>query len=54
MSADGINGCATREFRFAADQNGGQRLTGALDRAAVIPDALSAEQVRAWRTRAFG
>ncbi|WP_447001901.1 glycosyl hydrolase family 95 catalytic domain-containing protein [Saccharothrix isguenensis] len=54
VPADGIDGCATRELRFAADQAGGQRLIGALDRAAIIPDALSAEEVGAWRTRAFG
>jgi alpha-L-fucosidase 2 len=50
----GINGCATRELRFAADQGGGQRLTGAVDRAAIFADALTAEEVRDWRTRAFG
>ena len=51
---DGINGCATRQLRFAADQGGGQRLTGAVDRAAIFADALSAEEVGTWRTRAFG
>jgi alpha-L-fucosidase 2 len=51
---DGINGCATRELRFGADQGGGQRLTGALDRAAVLPVALDAGQVPNWRTHAFG
>jgi alpha-L-fucosidase 2 len=50
----GINGCATRELRFAADQGGGQRLTGAVDRAAIIPDALPETEVRDWRTRVFG
>ncbi len=50
----GIDGCATRQLRFAADQDGGQRLTGAVDRAAIIPDALPAEEVPGWRTRAFG
>ena len=50
----GINGCATRELRFAADQGGGQRLTGAVDRAAIIPDALSETEIRDWRTRVFG
>ncbi|MFE2752046.1 glycoside hydrolase N-terminal domain-containing protein [Actinosynnema sp. NPDC059335] len=54
VSGAGINGCATRQLRFAADQDGGQRLTGAVDRAAVIPAALSADQVGSWRTRAFG
>ena len=51
---DGINGCATRQLRFAADQGGGQRLTGAVDRAAIFAEALSAEEIPAWRTRAFG
>jgi alpha-L-fucosidase 2 len=50
----GITGCATRQLRFAADQDGGQRLTGAVDRAAIFADALSAEEVAGWRTRAFG
>ncbi|MFC0107137.1 glycosyl hydrolase family 95 catalytic domain-containing protein [Kibdelosporangium aridum] len=51
---DGINGCATRQLRFAVDQNGGQRLTGAVDRAAIFADALTAAEVSTWRTRAFG
>ena len=54
VSDTGITGCATRQLRFAADQGGGQRLTGAVDRAAVFADALSAEEVPGWRTRAFG
>jgi alpha-L-fucosidase 2 len=32
--ADGIFGDATRPRRFAADQGGGQRLSGAVDRTA--------------------
>jgi alpha-L-fucosidase 2 len=54
VSDEGINGCATRQLRFAVDQDGGQRLTGAVDRAAIFADALSAEEIRNWRTRAFG
>jgi len=50
----GVNGCATRQLRFAADQDGGQRLTGAVDRAAIFADALSETEVRTWRDRAFG
>jgi alpha-L-fucosidase 2 len=50
----GIDGCATRQLRFAADQDGGQRLTGAVDRAAILPEALTADEVPTWRTRAFG
>jgi alpha-L-fucosidase 2 len=50
----GVDGCATRELRFAADQGGGQRLVGAVDRAAIIPDALSETEVRDWRARVFG
>ena len=50
----GINGCATRELRFGADQNGGQRLTGEVDRIAILPQALPADQVRTWQARAFG
>ncbi|PRX49195.1 alpha-L-fucosidase 2 [Prauserella shujinwangii] len=51
---DGINGCATRELRFGADQNGGQRLTGAVDRTAILPHALDAAEVADWRGHAFG
>ncbi|MFI7680791.1 glycosyl hydrolase family 95 catalytic domain-containing protein [Actinophytocola sp. NPDC049390] len=50
---DGINGCATRQLRFAADQNGGQRLTGAVDRAAILPEALTQEEIPTWHTKAF-
>jgi alpha-L-fucosidase 2 len=51
---DGINGCATRELRFAADQGGGQRLAGAVDQAAILPEALPAAEVPNWRAHAFG
>jgi alpha-L-fucosidase 2 len=51
---DGINGCATRELRFGADQGGGQRLTGAVDRTAILPVALDAAEVPNWRAHAFG
>ncbi|GAB3463333.1 glycosyl hydrolase family 95 catalytic domain-containing protein [Actinophytocola sediminis] len=51
---EGINGCATRELRFGADQGGGQRLTGAVDRVAILPVALDATQVADWRAHAFG
>ncbi|OLF10337.1 glycosyl hydrolase family 95 catalytic domain-containing protein [Actinophytocola xanthii] len=51
---DGINGCATRELRFGADQGGGQRLTGSVDRTAILPVALSAAEVPRWRDHAFG
>jgi alpha-L-fucosidase 2 len=54
VSDSGINGCATRELRFGADQGGGQRLTGAVDRAAIVPEALSDTEVRDWRARVFG
>ncbi len=54
VPADGINGCATRELRFAADQNGGQRLTGVVDRMAVIAESLSASEIASWKERAFG
>jgi alpha-L-fucosidase 2 len=51
---DGINGCATRELRFGADQAGGQRLAGAVDQAAILPEALPASEVPNWRAHAFG
>ncbi|WP_347699388.1 glycoside hydrolase N-terminal domain-containing protein [Nonomuraea sp. B12E4] len=52
-TADGIAGCASRPLRFGADQGGGQRLTGGVDRAAVLARALTAEEVRTWRDLAF-
>jgi alpha-L-fucosidase 2 len=47
---DGINGCATRQLRFGADQNGGQRLTGSADRMLILARALAADQVATWRS----
>jgi hypothetical protein len=47
---DGINGCATRQLRFGADQGGGQRLTGSVDRMLILPRALTADQVADWRS----
>ena len=49
VTADGINGCATRELRFGADQSGGQQLTGSVDRTAIFPTLLTAEQVASWQ-----
>ncbi|MBB5078815.1 hypothetical protein HNR40_004301 [Nonomuraea endophytica] len=53
VSADGINGCATRPLQFGADQNGGQRLVGAVDRMAIFPRQLSGSEVRGWQDLAF-
>ncbi|MFD0745680.1 LamG-like jellyroll fold domain-containing protein [Phytohabitans flavus] len=49
-----IFGCNNRELRFAADQGGGQRLTGEVDRVAIFPSALSAADVARWQALAFG
>jgi alpha-L-fucosidase 2 len=49
----GIDACATRELRFAADQGGGQRLTGEVDRMAIFPRLLSEEDVARWQSLAF-
>ncbi|WP_399344663.1 glycosyl hydrolase family 95 catalytic domain-containing protein [Umezawaea sp. Da 62-37] len=54
VGAGGVNGCATRQLRFGADQDGGQRLTGAVDRMAVLPRALGSNEVPNWRSIAFG
>jgi len=48
-----IFGCNTRELRFAADQGGGQRLTGEVDRLAIFARALPAAEVPDWQTLAF-
>ncbi|MCK2216936.1 glycoside hydrolase N-terminal domain-containing protein [Actinomadura sp. ATCC 31491] len=53
VTADGIAGCASRPVRFGADQGGGQRLTGGVDRAAILARALTAEEVKTWRDLAF-
>ncbi|TDD42055.1 glycoside hydrolase family 95 protein [Nonomuraea terrae] len=53
VSSDGIVGCATRPLRFAADQGGGQRLTGAVDRMAIWPRALPESDLRSWQELAF-
>ncbi|MEV0384794.1 glycoside hydrolase N-terminal domain-containing protein [Nonomuraea sp. NPDC050643] len=53
-TSDGITGCTARPLRFGADQGGGQRLTGAVDRAAILARSLTAEEVKDWRALAFG
>ncbi|MFB4279704.1 glycoside hydrolase N-terminal domain-containing protein [Nonomuraea sp. MTCD27] len=52
-TSDGITGCTSRPLRFGADQGGGQRLTGAVDRAAILARALTAEEVKNWRELSF-
>ncbi|MBB2741637.1 UNVERIFIED_ORG: hypothetical protein FHR35_001457 [Microbispora rosea subsp. rosea] len=52
-TGDGITGCASRPLRFAADQGGGQRLSGAVDRMAIFARRLSPEQVKTWQDLAF-
>ncbi|MEQ4721183.1 glycoside hydrolase N-terminal domain-containing protein [Nonomuraea sp. B19D2] len=52
-TADGVAGCASRPLRFGADQGGGQRLTGAVDRAAILARSLTADEVKNWRDLAF-
>lgn len=53
VRADGITGCATRPLRFAADQGGGQRLSGAVDRVAIFARALTPAEVPTWQQLAF-
>ncbi|WP_084517558.1 glycosyl hydrolase family 95 catalytic domain-containing protein [Microtetraspora niveoalba] len=53
VPADGIASCATRPLRFAADQGGGQRLSGAVDRMAVFARALTPAEAAAWQSLAF-
>ncbi|MFI6708802.1 glycosyl hydrolase family 95 catalytic domain-containing protein [Nonomuraea sp. NPDC050478] len=48
-TSDGITGCTARPLRFGADQGGGQRLTGGVDRATVLARALTPEEVKTWR-----
>lgn len=53
ISPDGINGCGSRPFQFAANQNGSERLTGQVDRVAVLARALPAAEVGNWQNLAF-
>ncbi|MFD0471240.1 LamG-like jellyroll fold domain-containing protein [Nonomuraea thailandensis] len=53
VTADGITGCTARPLRFGADQGGGQRLTGGVDRAAVLARTLTADEVKTWKDLAF-
>ncbi|NJP94251.1 glycoside hydrolase family 95 protein [Nonomuraea sp. FMUSA5-5] len=53
VTGDGITGCTARPLRFAADQGGGQRLTGGVDRAAILARTLTADEVKNWRDLAF-
>jgi hypothetical protein len=50
----GINGCAPAELRFGADQDGGQRISAALDRSAIFPRVLAAADIARWQQLAFG
>jgi hypothetical protein len=50
----GINGCAAAELRFGADQDGGQQISAKLDRTAIFPRVLSAEDRARWQALAFG
>jgi alpha-L-fucosidase 2 len=52
-TTDGITGCTTRSLRFAADQGGGQRLTGSVDRDAIFAKKLTNTEVATWRDMAF-
>ncbi|MEV1173434.1 glycoside hydrolase N-terminal domain-containing protein [Nonomuraea sp. NPDC049784] len=52
-TSDGIAGCTSRPLRFAADQGGGQRLTGGVDRAAILARPLTADEVKNWRELVF-
>ena len=52
--AGGIDACATRELRIAANQNGTERLTGEVDRMAIFARALSEADVPRWQSLAFG
>ncbi|WP_425568241.1 glycosyl hydrolase family 95 catalytic domain-containing protein [Nonomuraea rubra] len=53
VTADGITGCTARPLRFGADQGGGQRLTGGVDRAAILARTLTADEVKTWKELAF-
>ncbi|RIJ78379.1 hypothetical protein D1871_03070 [Nakamurella silvestris] len=53
VPSTGYDGCGPRPFRFGGDQSGGQRLTGFVDRIAVIPRALEPAEVTQWQQIAF-
>ncbi|WP_214105414.1 glycosyl hydrolase family 95 catalytic domain-containing protein [Acrocarpospora catenulata] len=52
-TSDGITGCTSRSLRFGVDQNNGQRLTGAVDRAAIFAKRLTTAEIANWRELAF-
>jgi hypothetical protein len=50
LSTPGIDGCLGGTLRLGADQGGGQKFTGEIDRAAIFARALSAAEVTGWQT----
>lgn len=50
LSTPGVDGCQGGTLRIGADQGGGQKLTGEIDRAAIFARALSAGEVAGWQT----
>ncbi|MFI6324072.1 glycosyl hydrolase family 95 catalytic domain-containing protein [Nonomuraea sp. NPDC050556] len=53
VTTDGIISCTPRPLQFAADQNGGQRLTGGVTRLAIFARALSPKEIPTWESLAF-
>ncbi|WP_327089736.1 glycoside hydrolase N-terminal domain-containing protein [Nonomuraea sp. NBC_01738] len=53
VTSDGIMGCTARPLQFAADQDGGQRLSGAVDRMAIFARTLTAAEAADWQKSAF-
>jgi len=48
-----IDGCAPAELRIGADQGGGQRISAEVDRTAMFPKALGADDRAKWQALAF-
>ncbi len=50
FSDSGINGCGNSRIRVGANNGGGERFTGWVDRVAVFPYALTPNQIADWQT----
>lgn len=50
LSTPGVDGCRGGTLRLGADQGGGQRLTGEVDRAAIFARALTPAEIAHWQT----
>lgn len=53
VNGTGVNGCNGGSLRFGADQNGNQKITASVDRAAIFARALTAAEIGSWQSLAL-